>query len=54
MHAIAGFTLKALRKTFNREGDPTVVATDNDREFSAKSLSDWHSTYVYSTEPSTV
>ncbi len=53
MHAITGFTLKALRKTFNKEGDPADVVTDNDRQFSTKSETDWYSIYVHGSTPST-
>ncbi len=40
-HATAGFTLKAFRKTFSREGVPAVVVNDNGRHFSDKSVTDW-------------
>ncbi len=54
MQAIIDFTMKALRKTFNKEGVPADVVTENDRQFSTKSETDWHSAYVYSTTPSTI
>ncbi len=40
-HATADFTQKALRKTFSREGVPAAVVTDNGRNFSVKSVTDW-------------
>ncbi len=40
-HALADFTLKALRNTYSREGVPDAVVTDNGGHFSAKSVTDW-------------
>lgn len=37
----AAFTIKALRKTFSREGIPQVMVSDNGGSFTASEMKDW-------------